>query len=91
MTTILTKIQRKILQGDYDIKEHCLFELAKDGLTIKDALSAILKAERCIKLTDNESHVRYEILGFTKKGRLMIVVVFISQGTVFLKTGYSYD
>lgn len=45
MTTILTKIQRKILQGDYDIKEHCLFELAKDGLTIKDALSAILKAE----------------------------------------------
>jgi len=67
MTTILTKIQRKILQGDYDIKEHCLFELAKDGLTIKDAFSAILKAERCIKLTDNESHVRYEILGFTKK------------------------
>ena len=88
MATILSKVKRAIRSGDYQIGEHFLNELALDGLTIIEAISAILSAAEFDKLDRDESHIRYRIYGVTSSGREIVTVVFFSQGTLFLKTVY---
>ncbi len=88
MATTLSKVKRAIRNGDYQIGEHFLEELASDNLTISDALSSILNAAEFDKLTDDESHIRYRIYGMSADGRDIVTIVFFSQGTLFLKTVY---
>lgn len=88
MATILSKIKRSIRNGDYRIGDHCLQEIASDNLTIAEVVSAILNASEFDKLTNDESHVRYRVYGLSAEQREIVVVVFFSQGTLFLKTVY---
>ena len=88
MATILSKVRRAIRNGDYQIGEHCFQEIAADGLTVADVISAILNASEFDKLTDDESHVRYRLFGLGSTEREIVVIVFFSQGTLFLKTAY---
>jgi len=90
MVTILTKIQRKILEDNFEFSTHCLFELAEESFSPKDAISAILNAFAFDKLTNDESHTRYAIYGAARDSRLIKVIVFLSQGKVFIKTAYEY-
>ncbi|MBX3287877.1 MAG: DUF4258 domain-containing protein [Acidobacteria bacterium] len=88
MATVLSKIKRAVRKGDYQIGEHCLYELANDELTISEVISAILDAAEFDKLTDDGSHIRYRIYGSTATNREIVVIVFFSDGTLFLKTVY---
>jgi hypothetical protein len=88
MATTLSKIKRALRNGDYQIGEHFLDELASDNLTIGEAISSILNAVEFDKLTDDESHTRYRIYGMSASGRNIVTIVFFSQGTLFLKTVY---
>ncbi|HXH70734.1 MAG TPA: DUF4258 domain-containing protein [Pyrinomonadaceae bacterium] len=90
MASILTKIQRKVLQGDFDFSFHCLLELAEENFEPSDAVSAILNAKDFDKLTDDESHIRYVLYGYANDGRAMKIVVFLSQRRVFIKTIYEH-
>jgi hypothetical protein len=90
MASILTKIQRKVLQGDFDFSFHCLLELAEDNFEPSDAVSAILNAKDFDKLTDDESHIRYVLYGNANDGRAIKIVVFLSHGRVFIKTIYEH-
>lgn len=88
MATILSKIKRTVRKGDCRIGEHCLHEIAADDLTIGEVVSAILNANEFDKLTDDESHIRYRVYGLSSTERELVIVVFFSQGTLFLKTVY---
>lgn len=88
MATILSKIKRSIRSGDYRVGEHCLQEIAADNLTVAEVVSAILNASEFDKLTDDESHIRYRVYGLSATEAEIVVVVFFSQGTLFLKTVY---
>ncbi len=88
MATILSKIKRAIRCGDYQIGEHCFREIADDNLTVVEVVSAILNAAEFDKLSDDESHIRYRVYGVSSGGREIVIVVFFSQGTLFLKTVY---
>lgn len=88
MATILSKIKRAIRNGDYQIGEHCFQEIAADKLTVAEVVSAILNANEFDKLTDDESHVRYRVFGLSSTEREIVIVVFFSQGTLYLKTVY---
>lgn len=90
MAAILTKIQRKVLQGEFEFSYHCLLELADEDFMPSDAITAILNAKEFDKLTEDESHFRYALYGFANDGRAMKVVVFLSQGRVFIKTIHEY-
>ena len=90
MPAILAKIQRKVLQGEFEFSRHCLLEPADEGFMPSDATAAILNAKKFDKLTDDESHVRYALCGFAGDGRAMKVIVFLSQEKVFIKTTYEY-
>ena len=88
MATVLSKIKRAIRSGDYRIGIHCLEEIAADDLTIAEVVSAILNATDFDKLTEDESHVRYRLYGLSATDRQVVVVVFLSEGTLYLKTVY---
>ena len=88
MATILARIKRAIRNGDFEIGVHCIQEAAADQLAINEVISAILNASEFDKLTDDESHIRYRIYGVTATEREIVIVVFFSQGTLFLKTVY---
>ena len=88
MATILSKIKRAIRSGDYQIGEHCFHEITTDRLTIAEVISAISNAYEFDKLTDDESHIRYRLYGLSNTEREIVIVVFFSQGTLFLKTVY---
>jgi len=88
MATVLAKVKRAIRTGDFQIGEHCLHEIAADSLTVTEVISAISNASEFDRLTDDESHVRYRIYGSSSTEREIVIVVFFSQGTLFLKTVY---
>jgi hypothetical protein len=88
MATVLSKVKRAIRGGNYQIGSHCLDEIAADDLTIAEVVSAILNASEFDKLTEDESHVRYRLYGSSATDRQIVVVVFFSKGTLFLKTVY---
>lgn len=90
MATIFTRIQRKVLRGEFEFTIHCLDELADEKFSLGDAISAILNASDFDKLTGDESHIRYVFYGCATDGRTMKVTVFLSQGSVFIKTVYEY-
>lgn len=88
MASILTKIQGKVLQKNYNPSFHCLKELKDEYFILDDAVCAILNAKEFDKLTDDESHIRYVLYGYAKDGRAMKVTIFLSQGQVVIKTIY---
>ncbi|MGH9947696.1 MAG: DUF4258 domain-containing protein [Pyrinomonadaceae bacterium] len=88
MVTVLSKIKRAIRNGGYQVGEHCLQEIAADKLTLAEVISSILNANEFDKLTDDESHIRYKLYGLSSSEREIVVVVFFSKGTLFLKTVY---
>ena len=88
MVSILTKIQRKILQKNFKPSFHCLKELKDEYFDLEDAVTAILNAKEFDKLTADESHIRYVLYGYARDGRAMKVTVFLSQGQVVIKTIY---
>ena len=88
MAIVLTKIKRKLREGDFRFSLHCLEELFSDSFTEEDAIAAINSAMEFDKLSDDESHVRYVFHGRARDGRALSVVIFLSQGTVVLKTAY---
>ena len=88
MATILSKIKRAILSADYRFGEYCIKEIAADNLTLTEVLSAILNAHEFDKLTGDESHIRYRLYGLSENEREIVIVVFLSQGTLFVKTVY---
>lgn len=45
MASILTKIQRKVLQENFKPSFHCLKELKDERFDLEDAISAILNAK----------------------------------------------
>lgn len=88
MATILSKIKRAIRIGDYEIGEHCFQEIAADNLSVAEVVSAITNAYEFDKLTDDESHIRYRLYGLSATEREIVIIVFFSHGTLFLKTIY---
>jgi hypothetical protein len=88
MPTILSKIRRTVRNGNYRIGVHCLGEIAADNLSVSEVISAILNADEFDKLTDDESHVRYRLRGFSDTERDVVIVVFFVKGRLFLKTVY---
>ena len=88
MAKVPISIKQKVRDGNVVISNHCRTELAADGFSGQDAITAILKSVECDKLKDDKSHVRYLIYGQARDGRPLNVVVMIHQGTVILKTAY---
>lgn len=88
MPTILSKIKRLVRNGDYRIGIHCFHEMAADNLSVNEVVSAILNADEFDKLTDDESHIRYRLRGLSETERDIVIVVFFTQGRLFLKTVY---
>ena len=88
MATIFTKIQRKINQGLFDFGEHCIEELADEKISFTDAVGVVLSPSNYHEFTDDESHSRYAFEGYANDGRMICVIVFISQGKVWFKTAY---
>lgn len=88
MANIYTKIQRKINRGEYEYRYHSLEELRKEKFDAEDAVKVILKPYNFYKYTDDESHARYAFEGLLKSGRMLKVVVYISQDKVQIKTAY---
>lgn len=85
MAKVPIRIKR---DGNYLISGHCQDELEEEGFSGRDATDAILNAELCDKLTDDETHIRYRIYGKARDGRDLTVVVLINQAVVVLKTAY---
>lgn len=88
MANIYTTIQRKVNRDEFDFLRHALFELADEGFSLADAESVILKPSNYFQFTDDESHLRYVFEGYTKRDRMLRVIVFLQHGRVKIKTGY---
>jgi hypothetical protein len=88
MGRVPIRVRRKVRAGNYLISGHCQDELEDEGFAGRDAIAAILNAEFCDKLTDDETHERYRIYDKAHYGRDLTVVVLMNQGIVVLKTAY---
>ena len=88
MAKVPIRIKQSIRAGNYLIGDHCSTELAYDGFSDQDAVTAVLNAEECDKLTGDESHIRFVIYGLARDGREIDVVVMIHEGTIIFKTAY---
>ncbi len=88
MGKVPIRIKRRVRDGFLLISGHCQDELEDDGFAGRDAVAAILNAEFCDKLTDDETHERYRIYGTARDGRGLTVVILIYRGIVVLKTAY---
>ncbi len=88
MANIYTSIQRKVNQDEFDFLKHALFELADENFSLSDVERIILKPFNYFRFTDDESHTGYAFEGYTKKGRMLRVIVFLQNGRVKIKTGY---
>ncbi len=88
MASILTKIQRKVNRDEFDFLSHALKELDAENFSLVEAEKVILKPLRFFEFNDDESHVRYAFDGEAENGRMLRVIVFLSQGRVKIKTGY---
>ncbi len=67
---------------------HALKELDAENFSLVETEKVILKPLRFFEFTDDESHVRYAFDGEAENGRMLRVIVFLSQGRVKIKTGY---
>jgi hypothetical protein len=88
LATVLSKVKRAVRSGNHQIGLHCLDEIAADDLTIAEVVSAILNGSDFDKLTEDESHVRYRLYGLSSTNREIVIIVFFSKGTLYLKTVY---
>ena len=88
MANIYTIIQRKVNRDEFDFSEHSLNELAAENFRLADAERVILSPFNYYQFTDDDSHVRYAFEGYTEKGRMLRVIVFLQQSRVKIKTGY---
>ena len=88
MANIYTIIQRKLNQDLFSFSEHFLDELANENFEIDDALRVVRKPVRRYSYTDDKSHARYAFEGYSNDGRMLRVIVFLSQGKVRFKTAY---
>jgi uncharacterized DUF497 family protein len=88
MANIFTTIQRKINRDEFDFLPHCSKELDDEGFILSDAVKVIFKPSNYYEYDDDQSHIRYAFEGYTKEGRMLRVIVFLSQGRVKIKTGY---
>jgi hypothetical protein len=83
---ITQKIKEKIRTGKVEIRKHAYEQMDEDFFTVEDLFFALQNFETVAKLTDDETHIRYELVGFTEDKRAMLIVVFFSQSDLQIKT-----
>ena len=88
MAIIFTKIQRKVNQGLFGYDNYFLNALADENFDVSDAFQIVLQPTNHFVYEHDESHTRYAFDGYSKDGRMLRVVLFLSQGKVKFKTAY---
>ena len=88
MANIYTQIQRKLNQGSFSYDDYFLKALADENFYISDAFRVVRRPAKHFPYTHEESHTRYAFDGITNDGRMLRVILFLSQGKVRFKTAY---
>ena len=88
MANIYTQIQRKLTQRLYLYDEYFTKALSDEDFDISDAFQVVRRSFRRFPYTDDESHTRYSFDGYTKDGRMLRVVLFLTRGKIKFKTAY---
>jgi hypothetical protein len=84
---MLKEIRRAIRERRYRFRDHAIDELRKDGLTVDDALNALLTGE-ITAIFDNDDlqrGQRYEVIGEDLEGyELGVLCRFTARGDLLL-------
>ena len=89
-TSILQRIRAAIFNGDYDLTQPAVEEMAEDGLTLIDVEHAVLNGGITKTETDDERGTRFTIRGWSADAHVEVGVVgrFTEVGIYLIITAY---